>query len=139
MKQISDYRKLAAERGLEFISPVAPYRVNQSCKWRCLKCGRDINTNYNNLQRADHGCRCQTDSVLPTERYQELAESMNIVWMGDVVPKNTKYTTDWFSRATGTLFKASYADLAYYNPVAVRLRKYVKPREKSSDESSPDS
>lgn len=124
-KELRDYKELASARGLSFVGKHAPYTVTESAFWECLRCGRTIRRSFADLQRSDHGCICQIGGVNDADKYHELASRLGLKWIGKKIPINTKEKTSWKSNATKTEFEASYADLAYHDPVRKDLRKYV--------------
>jgi hypothetical protein len=108
-----EYFKLAAERGLEFKGTV-PARATQQTDWLCLNCGTLHHKSFRTVKDHEVGCRCRRPGyILQEQSYVELAERLGIVWLrGEFMPRSNKQTQRWQTQ-DGTIFDASYFELAY--------------------------
>src|SRR5690349_10086777 len=108
------YVEVGDEKNLNFLDNTPPATVYEKCNWNCKLCGKHYYKTYRAVYLGKFGCRCQNSMSMPVERYEQLAEELQILFVG-VKPVNIFEPTTWYSPRTGKKVTATYHDLAGYN------------------------
>lgn len=110
----------------------SPRYVSDSVRWRCLNCSREMKKCYNNIKFKKNVCPCRWQT-LTKDDYHQLADRLDILWLGVTLPQNTKSRTSW--AGCGKTFVASYTELGY-GIIPQRLREFIPEKTHATTSSS---
>jgi len=120
-----NYETLAASRGLIHLEDTIPLNAKEKAHWQCLSCGAVYAKSYRVVANHPTGCICQSGKTTPPEKYYSLAEKWNLTWLrGEYIPINCKVQQRW-AKSDGTIFEASYWELAYDGKMPNRIKKVL--------------
>lgn len=117
-----DYKEAGRLKGLELVG-YAPVDHRDVATWRCVYCGATHHKSIRAVRKAVKGCNCQNADRLTAEDYHALAQSLDLVWVGKIVPKRSKDHTRWVTPSGQTL-SASYHHLKHR--MSDKIRKWIK-------------
>lgn len=116
-KTEKDYHELAESRGFKWVDDRLPKNTHDPTWWECEK-GDKWKARYNDIYTGS-GCSVCSGNIRKTEKdYNNLAKSRGFKWAGEVLPKNTGYSTLW-ERENGDRWKARYDDIKQGNCCSV--------------------
>lgn len=123
-KSLLEYKKFAQEFDLIFLGNSLPQKTITPTEWKCLICGRQFYKSMRNIRRYQP-CICRGKTHLKKSDYILLGKSLGIFWSSDqLLPKNVRQNTEWYSSISNENFVASYADLKYHG-VNSDLRRHI--------------
>lgn len=91
---VESYHALAVKRGFSWIGGDLPHTSHAKTRWRCQQ-GHEWEAKYNALYNGN-GCPiCSHQMPMSIADYHELASISGLQWIGDSLPKQIRFTTEW--------------------------------------------
>lgn len=95
LKTEQDYRKLAAENGLEWTGTTVPQTAAIPTTWLCAQ-GHSLTRCYSKIKSGYNKCRlCGAKKPKIEADYHELAATRGYKWIGVKLPKDILHKTQW--------------------------------------------
>jgi hypothetical protein len=112
-KTQADYHQLAIRRNWTFIGPV-PTDTETRSTWRC-SAGHTITLGYQHIKQGAQCPICSKHERQTADHYHALATSLNLTWIEEELPRNTRIPTFW--RCThGHTFERTFDTMRTYHP-----------------------
>lgn len=113
---LADYVSLAERRLLAFVGPMPDNKATTTL-WRCLLTNAEVRKSYASVISAQYGSRYQRHYAQNLEKYQALADRLDIEFVyeegEDYFPKNNKAKARWRGRGGGEIVVVSYHEIGY--------------------------
>lgn len=117
-----EYKEAGRLKGLELVG-YGPPNSRDAAEWRCVYCGLHHHKSIAAVRKAIKGCNCQNADRLTAEDYHALAQSLDLVWDGKIVPRRTSDHTTWVT-LSGQKFSASYHHLKHR--MSSKMKRLIK-------------